>query len=197
MIASTFIYRPFCRYICPFGAIASLVGRFSPFKIRRTDACLDCGICEKICPTLEAYRESNKGECYLCYRCIEFCKNEMFIDTQKLSQIKRLLTTISMNYCIIEKEQLFDTIIKDIIRLFAPCERKRFLDKLLKAFKGKSIISINCIQRIVISLRELFPDETKEINSQKYKKWIDLNEIQWKQNFEDIYLNKIIYGLNS
>ena len=73
IISSIFIYRPWCRLLCPYGAIAELTSRLSLFKLRRTDACTDCELCEKICPTQEAYRDSNKGECYLCNRCVEIC----------------------------------------------------------------------------------------------------------------------------
>ena len=73
IVASIFIYRPYCRFICPFGAGSSLLGEYSRNKYGRTEDCTDCGLCEKICPTHEAYRESKKGECYYCNRCIEIC----------------------------------------------------------------------------------------------------------------------------
>ncbi len=73
IITSIFIYRPWCRLFCPFGALADFTSRVSLFKLRRTDACNDCGLCEKICPTQEAERDSLKGECYLCNRCVEIC----------------------------------------------------------------------------------------------------------------------------
>jgi len=73
IISSIFIYRPWCRLLCPFGALADLTSRVSMFKLRRTDACNDCELCEKICPTQEAERDSQKGECYLCNRCVEIC----------------------------------------------------------------------------------------------------------------------------
>lgn len=73
VIASLFTYRPFCRLMCPFGAIAGLTSRFSWLKLVRTDACTDCGLCEKICPTQVAAANNSKGECYYCGRCIETC----------------------------------------------------------------------------------------------------------------------------
>lgn len=71
--ASFFVYRPWCRYFCPFGAIATITGRYSKYKLIRTDACTDCGLCETICPTKEAFKDSRKGECYLCNRCVDVC----------------------------------------------------------------------------------------------------------------------------
>lgn len=75
-IVSLFVYRPWCRFLCPFGAFSSLCSRISRFKYHRTDDCTDCGLCEKICPTQEAHAGSNKNECYFCNRCIEICPND-------------------------------------------------------------------------------------------------------------------------
>jgi len=72
-VLSIFIYRPWCRLLCPFGALASLTSRFSRYKLRRTESCTECGLCEKICPTQEAFAYSSKSECYLCNRCVEVC----------------------------------------------------------------------------------------------------------------------------
>lgn len=70
---SLFLYRPFCRFICPFGALVSIPAMGSLFKIRRTGACISCGKCEKVCPTNEAKKDDLKGECYLCHRCLDAC----------------------------------------------------------------------------------------------------------------------------
>ena len=73
---SLFIYRPFCRLICPVGAIFQLLATQARWKIRRTEACIECKKCEMVCPTNEAGRDDAKGECYLCGRCIEKCPVE-------------------------------------------------------------------------------------------------------------------------
>jgi len=82
-IASIFLYRPWCRFLCPFGAIASLTSRFSQYKYVRTEDCNNCGLCEKICPTKEAYQDSKKAECYFCGRCVEICPQNAIILKRK------------------------------------------------------------------------------------------------------------------
>ena len=75
-VSSIFIYRPWCRLLCPFGTIAWLTSRFSIFKLRRTDKCTECKACEKICPTGEAFETSKKSECYQCMRCVDTCPSD-------------------------------------------------------------------------------------------------------------------------
>ncbi|MFW9784706.1 MAG: 4Fe-4S binding protein [Candidatus Heimdallarchaeota archaeon] len=76
IIVSIFIYRPWCRLLCPFGTGSSLCGRFSRINYHRTKNCTECGLCEKVCPTNEAFRGIKKGECYYCNRCIDICPND-------------------------------------------------------------------------------------------------------------------------
>lgn len=72
-VASLFVERPFCRYICPFGAILGLVGMVSVFRPRRNaDTCIGCGHCDKACPmgieVSEKAAVRDQG-CISCYRC--------------------------------------------------------------------------------------------------------------------------------
>lgn len=73
LVLAVFIYRPFCRLFCPYGLLLSLAAVKSVFKLRRDDKCIDCGMCEQVCPTSEAGREDSKRECYMCNRCKEAC----------------------------------------------------------------------------------------------------------------------------
>jgi polyferredoxin len=71
-VASIFTYRPFCRLFCPYGAVASPVAKFSRFKLEKAESCVNCGLCDKECPTGEISKRY--GECYLCGRCLHACK---------------------------------------------------------------------------------------------------------------------------
>ncbi len=74
LVLAAFLYRPFCRLVCPYGAILSLAAIKGVFKLRRNDNCRDCGKCEKVCPTNEAGAADLRQECYLCHRCVDACK---------------------------------------------------------------------------------------------------------------------------
>ncbi|GHT74735.1 hypothetical protein AGMMS50262_08340 [Bacteroidia bacterium] len=50
LIASIFTGRPFCRFICPYGALLSLFSRVSIWKIKMTPTCINCELCHNACP---------------------------------------------------------------------------------------------------------------------------------------------------
>jgi len=79
LLVSLVFYRPFCRLVCPYGLVLSLGAAKSLFRLRRTDACIECGKCEKACPTDEAKREDGKAECYLCGRCTDVCPKDALV----------------------------------------------------------------------------------------------------------------------
>ncbi|HHV62361.1 MAG TPA: 4Fe-4S binding protein [Firmicutes bacterium] len=71
-----FMKRPFCRFICPLGAIYSPFNRVAPgFVTARTDLCTGCGECTRTCPMdLDVPREVNGLNCIRCRRCVGLCK---------------------------------------------------------------------------------------------------------------------------
>lgn len=66
-----------CRVLCPYGALLSLLSRLSPVAVRRDPArCVDCGRCGRACPaTLPVQRleRVSSGECVGCAECVSAC----------------------------------------------------------------------------------------------------------------------------
>jgi ferredoxin len=51
LICSIFTGRPFCRFICPYGAILSLFAKISFFRVKITQKeCINCQLCHNACP---------------------------------------------------------------------------------------------------------------------------------------------------
>jgi polyferredoxin len=50
LVISIFTGRPFCRFICPYGALLSLFSRVSIWKIKITPTCINCELCHNACP---------------------------------------------------------------------------------------------------------------------------------------------------
>lgn len=72
-VASLFIERPFCRYLCPFGAVLGLLGMISLFRPRRNaSTCIGCKRCDAACPmgiTVSSKDAVRDHACISCYRC--------------------------------------------------------------------------------------------------------------------------------
>jgi polyferredoxin len=75
--------RVYCRYLCPFAAVSSVISEYSFLKLTRNPVrCVgrtECGICEKVCPKqirmLDEHFEffTGNGECNFCLKCKEHC----------------------------------------------------------------------------------------------------------------------------
>ena len=75
LIFSIIIYRPFCRYICPLGAIYGLFNKISfvSYKVDKSK-CTKCGVCQKTCKlNIKVYENPNSMDCIRCGECIEAC----------------------------------------------------------------------------------------------------------------------------
>ena len=76
-LLSFFTRNPFCRFLCPYGALLGLLSRFSPVKVERKEsACISCGGCNKACPShIDVMHKGRvcSEECIGCLRCVSSC----------------------------------------------------------------------------------------------------------------------------
>lgn len=75
ILLSVAFYRPFCKYICPLGAVYSV---FNPIALYRyqidTKRCIDCGKCKSACKMdIDVCKNPNSPECIRCGDCIRSC----------------------------------------------------------------------------------------------------------------------------
>jgi polyferredoxin len=76
ILLSVIVYRPFCKYLCPLGAI---YGLFNPIALYRYQVdgnkCTNCGDCQSACKMNICITEKpNSTECIRCGACIAACK---------------------------------------------------------------------------------------------------------------------------
>ncbi len=73
--------RGFCRYVCPGGALYSLLGRYRLFRIqRKADSCNDCAKCTAMCEfELDPMRDGFGQECNNCTACIAVCPTDALV----------------------------------------------------------------------------------------------------------------------
>jgi polyferredoxin len=77
---SVVIQNFWCRFLCPYGALMGIVSALSPVKIRRdAQACIDCGRCNKACPShlpVDRLVQIRSVECTGCMECVAVCPAE-------------------------------------------------------------------------------------------------------------------------
>jgi ferredoxin-type protein NapH len=81
--------RGFCRYLCPGGALYSLLGRFRLVRIRRlVENCNDCAKCNVICEFgLDPMADGFGQECNNCTACIAICPTAALTFTIRPSDV--------------------------------------------------------------------------------------------------------------
>ena len=75
IVLSILIYRPFCKYICPLGAVYAVFNPISVLKYRvDKEKCVDCGKCTEVCKMqVEPLKNINSTECIRCGACKNSC----------------------------------------------------------------------------------------------------------------------------
>ena len=70
--AGVFLYRPFCRFLCPLGAIYGLFARVNIVGVKvEQDKCTRCGLCVGRCKM--DIRRVGDHECIHCGECVDEC----------------------------------------------------------------------------------------------------------------------------
>lgn len=78
LVASLFVYRPWCHLLCPFGFVGWILERFSAYKIKvNYDTCIACEACAKACPStvMDAILKQDRviPDCFSCGTCQSVC----------------------------------------------------------------------------------------------------------------------------
>jgi polyferredoxin len=75
VVLSIFTFRPFCKMLCPLGAIYALFNPISFYRYKiDEDKCTNCGRCVKVCKMDEKVNKTpNSFECIRCGECKIVC----------------------------------------------------------------------------------------------------------------------------
>lgn len=78
LIGCIFIFRLFCRFVCPLGALYGLFNRFSIFGVKVEDSkCTQCGLCVNHCKV--DIKKVGDQECISCGECVSVCPTKAII----------------------------------------------------------------------------------------------------------------------
>ena len=73
LITSLFVERPWCKYLCPMGAVLGLTNRFRLFTLKRAEhTCISCGKCDRACPMnipVSTRSRITDTQCISCMEC--------------------------------------------------------------------------------------------------------------------------------
>lgn len=113
MVGCVFIFRLFCRFLCPLGALYGLFNKFSVFGVKVEEHnCIHCNLCTKNCK-MDVNKVGDQ-ECISCGECMDVCPTDCIkwkgtgllrknhgIDnhpeeTKKARNTSRAITTIAM-----------------------------------------------------------------------------------------------------
>ena len=74
-VGCVFLFRLFCRFLCPLGALYGLFNRFSCFGVAVEESkCVHCGLCQTHCKV--DIRHVGDAECISCGACINVCPTD-------------------------------------------------------------------------------------------------------------------------
>ena len=75
ILLSVFIYRPFCKWICPLGAFYALLNKVSLVGMRVDESrCISCGKCARACKMdVDVTKTPDHSECIRCGMCVDAC----------------------------------------------------------------------------------------------------------------------------
>jgi uncharacterized protein with FMN-binding domain/ferredoxin len=124
ILMALFIERPFCNYLCPYGAGLNLVSVQRVFRIERTDACIMCKKCDHNCPVqIDITRQKTVTDinCISCDKCIDACPKQGAIkksyNPNSLIFVVILIATAIMISKPVVKPVISDAIIQDNIKV--------------------------------------------------------------------------------
>ena len=75
IVGCLIVFRPFCKYLCPLGAVYGFFNRIALYRMDLdTGKCVACGKCKKVCQMgVDPVKECNSAECIRCGDCVRAC----------------------------------------------------------------------------------------------------------------------------
>lgn len=75
ILLSIKVFRPFCQYLCPLGAIYGCFNSISLVHLEVEQAtCVTCGKCQQTCPVdIKTFETPNASVCIRCGQCVQSC----------------------------------------------------------------------------------------------------------------------------
>ena len=91
LVLSVFLYRPFCRYLCPLGAVYGFFNRFALYRFTlNEEQCTHCGACHQVCGLdIDPSKTPNDSQCIRCGKCLDACPHGAICSTWQKKKDKK------------------------------------------------------------------------------------------------------------
>lgn len=91
LLLSIVVYRPFCRYLCPLGAIYGLFNPVALYRFRiDAEKCTQCGACQHACKLdISVWQTPNSPECIRCGDCRRACPHGAICTVNPVPQYRK------------------------------------------------------------------------------------------------------------
>lgn len=94
LVALRYPQETWHKYLCPYGVILRIPGRFAKLKMNVDNTCSGCGLCKKVCPAEAVEITNRKADidaslCLVCHECSVICpKNSIAYGVRPQSVIE-------------------------------------------------------------------------------------------------------------
>ena len=88
LLSSVAYWRPFCRLLCPLGAVYGLMNPVSLYRYQLVESrCVDCGACRNACKLgLDPVKNPNDPRCVRCGECVRACPHHALLPGMALGR---------------------------------------------------------------------------------------------------------------
>ena len=97
IITGLIVRRPFCKYVCPLGAIYGFFNKIAIYRMSHDpNKCIHCGACARACHmNVDPSKTPNSMECIRCGECVDVCpKNALYIGIKQERKIPNRSKTV-------------------------------------------------------------------------------------------------------
>lgn len=111
IVASIFIFRFFCRFFCPLGAIYGFFNKIALIGVKvDKEKCIDCGKCVEVCKM--DVKHVGDHECINCGKCVSCCPTHAIRWKGVIKQEKGLAIETTANNEILQPVRVSDSVVK-------------------------------------------------------------------------------------